>query len=69
MNDVWGVYKSLPTAAEEMIKPSCKVNRRFVEKMLEDTETEKARIYTMLDELSSAISPNQFSIQGENSRS
>ena len=58
MNDVWGVfYKSLPTLRpEEMIKPSCKVNRRFVEKMLEDTETEKARIYTMLDELSSAIS-------------
>jgi uncharacterized protein with von Willebrand factor type A (vWA) domain len=57
MNDIWGVfYKSLPSLRqEEQVKPSCKVNRQFIEKMLEDSETGKARIYTVLDELSAGI--------------
>lgn len=57
VQDFWATfYKANPELQdEERIDMAHKINRPFVERLLEDNTTAEARLVTMLDELSSAL--------------
>lgn len=57
VKDIWaGFYKSSPELNNEAnLDPLYRANRPFVEKFLEDPQTEQLRIHTMLDELAAGI--------------
>lgn len=57
LRDFWAsFYKTAPELEDEKtLSTTHQINRPFVEKLLEDRQTQEARITTMLDELSSAI--------------
>lgn len=57
LQDFWAsFYKMQPELEkEENLNPAHRVNRPFVERLLEDSTTKETRITTALDELSSAV--------------
>ena len=57
IQDLWAAfYKMHPELEEEeKLNPGHRVNRPFVERLLEDSATKEARITTALDEFSSAV--------------
>lgn len=57
LRDFWATfYKAEPELEDErLLDQAHRVNRPFVERLLEDHSTEEIRITTMLDELSSAV--------------
>lgn len=61
LQDLWATfYKADPTLQEkEKVSNAHRINRPFVERMLEDSVTKEARLTTMLDELSSAVAATE----------
>lgn len=57
LQDFWAAfYKAAPEMeGEENVNTSHRINRPFVERLIDDRSTKEARITTMLDELSSAV--------------
>lgn len=58
LQDFWAAfYKADPALADEskVQQPHRTINRPFVERLLEDSATQEARLTTMLDELASAV--------------
>ncbi len=55
MNDYWATYYKHSPELTDQVDQDARFNRPFVERLLEDSETKKAKVTTTLDELSSAI--------------
>lgn len=57
LRDLWAsFYKASPELVPEgRVNPAHRVNRPFVQKVLDDPETEQTRLSTMLDETASAL--------------
>lgn len=57
LQDLWATfYKAAPELENEKdVHTAHRVNRPFVEKLLDDQQTKEARVTTMLDELASAV--------------
>ena len=55
MNDYWATYYKPRPELSDQVDQDAQFNRPFVERLLEDSETKKAKATTTLDELSSAV--------------